>query len=374
MNPRILLFVFDATGLGHLRRVSRIANELTKTNNVLLVTGMREATWFLNDRVEVVILPNMMKLPGAKKYDPLKSSWPNVEANAVLSSRRTLLNTIAELWRPDALLVDYLPYGRRGELTELLQQLTCKKYFLLRGIIDQADFTILSAQHLASIAEIYDKILIACDPAFFDATKKYGLDEGTGKKVTYTGFVGPKSICPSEIRALHDIPENRGWVVCSAGGGVRAEQFLEACVKAAQCTPDLHFTVISGPFANCNFKNGYSAPNCEIIIGDRDFSDILGGADVAVLAGGYNSMLEAATSGARIIVYPTNSKIGDEQLENAILFGKHYPVRLLSSISELSIEIANEYANCLQGRPRLLLDTDGAGFVKSLLQKELQYR
>jgi len=58
-RKRILLFVFDGTGLGHLRRMSRIAERLQREFVVLVVTGMREAAWLVPASCEVMILPNL---------------------------------------------------------------------------------------------------------------------------------------------------------------------------------------------------------------------------------------------------------------------------------------------------------------------------
>jgi hypothetical protein len=134
-----MIFVFDGTGLGHLRRMSRIANELCKTNHVLFVTGMSQAAWFLDSRVVLTVLPNLLHLPGSVSFDAVNGPWPATSCKLAIDTRKMFLSSLAELWCPHAFLSDYLPFGRRNELGDFLDSQTCKKYFVLRGVVDTSD-------------------------------------------------------------------------------------------------------------------------------------------------------------------------------------------------------------------------------------------
>ena len=57
-RPRVLLFCHDGTGLGHLRRISRLAGALTEQFSTLVLSGVREASWIVPADCGLVMLPN----------------------------------------------------------------------------------------------------------------------------------------------------------------------------------------------------------------------------------------------------------------------------------------------------------------------------
>src|SRR5579872_3365057 len=78
-QKRIIFFVHDGTGLGHLRRLARIAKNLQGPYSCLIVTGHRAAYWFVSEESEYVHLPSLDNLlPSKSLYWGLK---PFVEMN-----------------------------------------------------------------------------------------------------------------------------------------------------------------------------------------------------------------------------------------------------------------------------------------------------
>jgi predicted glycosyltransferase len=363
-QKRVVLFAHDTQSLGHIRRVARIAEGLQGPCAALVVCGMREAAWIVPQNCE------LLKLPRWNARSPAGERWLVVEhAEAVRMRQQWLLHAV-RAFQPDAVFVDYLPFGRNDELRPLLGAIDAKKYFILRGIVDRAD-TFLCGEAAAEIGRTFDRILVTADRHIVDIADEYMLDPLTASRVTYVGYVAPPPVDHNAVRLDYGVPAGRPWIVCSAGGGASAEQFLEHCVAVAAELKDVQVDVVFGPWAAA-VPATRSIPNCRIAHVERELPAMHGACDVAVIAGGYNSMIEAASGGARIIVKPVHRADNDEQEVHARRLASHYPLRLISDANELGGAIRDSLRDLEnEPRPTLPLDICGVTAIRTILLRDL---
>ena len=373
MQKRILFFVFDGTGLGHLRRIGRIAEALQGPCATLVMTGMREAAWIIPDVCEVVSLPRGDRMrptrPGftpkfnwLDHHDPIAPQAPT-GAHALHSSK---------LFEPQAIFVDYLPFGKREELVPVLAATVARKYFILRGIVDASDQSLLCGQTALRLGEAYDRILITADPRIVNVVQECGYDRLTEAKVTYTGYVMPEAVDQQAVRSRHDVPNGCLWVVCSGGGGIYAERLLNRCIKVAAEFPEVIFDVVLGPFGDTSLFTGPRSANCRFHVQLRDLPDLHAAADVVISAGGYNTLVEAASGGARLLVSPSRTGQDDEQQRQATLMASYYPVELIASLHDLEPMLRLALGKAFVGpRPRFVLEASGLQRIRELLLEDL---
>jgi len=175
-----------------------------------------------------------------------------------------------------------------------------------------------------SLDEDFDAILVHSDPAImpFDLA----LDNALARKTFYTGYV------VGDVPAASSMPEEQKHVLVSVGDGTRGEKFLFHALRAREFCSDLksarwHFIVglrsadVISALINDARTRGLSVEYRErnIICEDSavifsthcdDFLQRLADARVAVIGGGYNTVIESLKMRARFAAIAMFSRDG----------------------------------------------------------------
>lgn len=374
MQKRVLLFTHDGSGLGHLSRVARIATEIQGLCASLVVTGLRQSTWIVPDECEVLCLPNWdsFRSDRIKYWD--RPVWLEITIEEAMRMRRELLDAAFRAFSPDAILVDYLPFGKFNELKPILSKSKVKKYLILRGIIDTSDYQFLCGEASGIMGTVFDRILVTADRRIVDISEEYSFDPLAASKVTYVGYVSPKTVDRCEVRRARGLHVDEPWVVCSGGGGMYAEKFLQYCIDVAATMPHVQFDIVFGPRSNKTLsKRSIVPPNCRVKHECRNLSEMHASSDVVATTGGYNSIIEAAVGGARLIVFPSQGGNDDEQYVHTSRLAKYYPVCILKRDGDLRSELESALAAATAGsiRPCFPLDVSGTLKIRELVLADL---
>src|SRR5438105_2980643 len=115
-QKRLLMICHDGKGLGHLRRISRIAGFLQGEFACLVMTGMAEASWLVPSNCEFIKLPNWDGLSKLRASRLGRTVWLDAPSEEVVRLRSELIKGVEQAFRPSAILVDYIPFGIREEL------------------------------------------------------------------------------------------------------------------------------------------------------------------------------------------------------------------------------------------------------------------
>jgi hypothetical protein len=97
-------------------------------------------------------------------------------------------------------------------------------------------------------------------------------------------------------------------------------------------------------------------------------------AAVVVLHGGYNSVLEAASGGARILVHHLENydPENDERIRFERRLSEYYPVTAVRSLEHLTADIRREVqASRSHGRAEFELDREALPRIRELLESDL---
>ena len=345
-EPRILIFTHDGRGLGHLRRLSRLGKELQKNASVLFVTGHREASWLVPPECEFVRLPNLDSL------DPKRSrQWgrkPFLRNGLAIgySLRRELIKSSLEQFKPNAIIIDYLPLGLHEEMREFLMNMPgCRKYFISRGILGSPEQTkrdIFTPTAVEALRDLYDMILVMADPAIVNTAEEYATGLGLEDKITYVGYAAETVNDPMKnlARAARKTDVTKPWVLCSAGGGKDGEDLTMRCWEISQIFPECYFDIIVGPrsrlMLNANTVN--TGGRVRLLSSEeRDLPLLHASADVVIQRGGYNSLMEAFMGDATIIVAPIATDY--EQVNHAKRLSSYRDIRVVENLERLDLEL-----------------------------------
>jgi predicted glycosyltransferase len=273
-------------------------------------------------------------------------------------------------FQPDAFIADYLPLGMDHELAPLLASSPgCRKYFVLRGILGDPQslhLSVFTPPAMEALRQHYDMILATCDPRIVNIAEEYALTPDLVDKLVYTGYaVEPYNAdACSAARADRLLPEGATWVVCSAGGGKDGEDLLQKCWELALQYPECYFDLIIGPRSRFSLhrEGWYGGTRIRVMQSDEGTMPYrLGGADVVISRGGYNSLMEAAVGNAQIIVAPIRTDY--EQVHHARRLSQFRPLHVVDDIDDLDRTF--EHVLTLPRSPHRLTDLRLDGLATS---------
>ncbi|MGA3072027.1 MAG: glycosyltransferase [Terracidiphilus sp.] len=350
-QPRILIFTHDGRGLGHLRRLARLGKVLQQHSAVLFITGHREASWLVPPECEYIHLPNLDSLDPRRSRQWGRRPFLSDDLSVGRALRRDVIYGVIQRFRPDAIILDYLPLGMDEEMREfILGTPECRKYFISRGILgspDQVYRDVLTPSAVESLRDAYHMILVMSDSKIIDMAQEYSLEAGIVDKIAYVGYAAePVSSGAIEgIRSRRMLPKDAKWVVCTAGGGKEGELLIQRCWEVAQIFPECYFDIVVGPRSRLLLESEAWADGNRIHLlplDDRQLPLMHAAADVVIIRGGYNSLIEACMGKGRIIVVPIMTDY--EQVNHAKRLSEYRDIRIVESLGILDIALDD----CLQ--------------------------
>ncbi|PNS07331.1 hypothetical protein [Solilutibacter silvestris] len=382
VRRRALFYVFDGgSGIGHLRRLARIAEAMRKDFSCLIVTGHDVGLqWMVPQGCEYVRLPSWDNLIAAKSAYWGRVPFLDVPLDEAVRLRSAILLGIVEGFQPDVMLVDHLPLGAHAELVAVLRTAPCRKYLITRGIQNETEDLhrlILGGAALSALGKDYHRILSAIDPKIFNLAKHYNLPPEVVSKILSTGYVAPAALAGrrASIRSSRGIDDATPWVVASVGSGQWGEPLIEACIALAGDHPDVHFDIVIGPRSRLARPEAHAAGRIRLHANCADLADLHAASDVVITAGGYNTLLEAIQGQARILCIPYRKDRRDEPFHHATLLQPYIDLRMATEIGELGMLLQAAINDCREGSVkdgRTELRTDGAVRIARMVQDDLE--
>jgi len=310
----VLIYVQHLLGSGHLRRAAILARALAST-----IAEVRIASGG-------VPVPDLsIGAARLEQLEPLRCERDDFSAltdadgapvdAAFKRRRRERLLQLLEETRPDALIVEMFPFGRRQMRFELLPLLERARAMRPRPLIVASVRDILqTGRKPGRIAEaadwaetFFDHVLVHGDPALARFEETFPPAGRFAERIHYTGYLAPEP--PTAAR-----PGYPGWdeVVVSAGGGAVGAALMQAAVKARPLSRlgDKTWRLLTGHAietkARAALRRAAKAAGGGVIIEDSraDFLSLLAASAVSVSQGGYNTVADILSAGARAVIVP----------------------------------------------------------------------
>lgn len=336
---RILLAVTHLLGSGHLVRTAAVGRALAARGHATtLVSGG---------------LPNRLVPTGGMRFVQLPPVRAEVEDFSTLrdeagapvtpermAARRALLLDTVRASRPDIVVVELYPFGRRGLRAEFDALLEAAEAARPRPLVACSIRDILvapgkpekiAAAH-ACLARHVDVILVHGDPAVVPLETSWPLAPGLRPRLAYTGYVGPDG------EDAPPRPETRGETVLVSGGASAASLPLYRAALDAAASEDRPWHIlVGGSVEERSFRTlaDNAPPRARVERARSDFRDLMRKAAVFVGQAGYNTVMDIVATQTRAVLVPFEQGRETEQRLRAEALAARGLVGLLPE-SELS--------------------------------------
>jgi predicted glycosyltransferase len=378
---KALLHVQYLLGVGHARRAALIAGALAKAGVEVVVAdgGFPIAGVELGSA-------RFVQLPPARTADPSFKVILDEEGRPIDDAwkrrRRELVLDLFETERPDALLVETFPFGRRAfkfELAPLLDLAAARRprpliASLVRDIlvrkIDGAKY-----DDMAAMARRWlDLALVHSDPAIVPLDATFPRMAEVAHLVRYTGYVAPGPGTPEPPPGVGE-----GEVLVSVGGGATGHLLLETALEARPLTAagGATWRLLAGPHTPAPVVESLARAAGEGVIVERarpDFPGLVRRARLSVSQGGYNTVMDVLSAGARSLVVPFSGEGQTEQLARARLLARRGLIHLLPDrgLTPERLARAIDRAIAAPAPPTSGIDMGGAAATARLIAEAIQ--
>ena len=325
MSASVLVYVQHLLGIGHLARASLIADAIGKAGlRVQLVLGGPPVAGFPAPGLQTVTLPPVRA--GEDGFSQLVDLAGRPADEAYLASRRERLLAAFEALRPDILVIEAYPFGRRQmrfELQPLLERARHASWApvvacSLRDILQEGRKPERDRETVEVLERYFDVVLVHGDPQLIALDATFPLIHEIAPLIRYTGLVaGPVGVLDGPAFD----------VVVSAGGGAAGAGLMRAARGAVPLTSmsDARWLFITGPNLPPDVAAGLSADlpaNAVTALHRGDFRALLSNACLSVSQAGYNTAADVLKAGCRSIMVPFAAGGETEQSRRAAALGR----------------------------------------------------
>lgn len=317
--PRVLFYVQHLLGIGHLARASRIVQALGENGfAVTLVTGGMPVDGFPGPDIDHIALPGIAVGDGG--FSALVDADGKVIDDIFKIERCNRLLAVYHERRPDIVIIEAFPFGRRQVRFELLPLIDAIEesqprpllMTSLRDILQERAKPGRDEETIDLVLRHFDQVLVHGDPDFVRLEDTFPLANAIADRVVYTGLVGA---------APADPPAERYDVVVSAGGGAVGAGLVEAALQASSRLGDIgRWLIITGPnLPQADFERfaAHSSENVELVRFRTDFRSLLARARVSISQAGYNTVCDILQAGCASVLVPFSSGGETEQTARA---------------------------------------------------------
>lgn len=372
---RIFFYVQHLLGIGHIARASRIADALARDGfEVTVVTGGTPVPGFPGEGVRTVALPPVVASNAG--FSGLADAEGHAADETFLQRRREMLLGAFADARPDAVIIEAFPFGRRQMRFELLPLLDAiktakprpKLFSSVRDILQQNRKPGRDEETVKLVKDHFDAVLVHGDPDFVRLEETFPLTAEIADKVRYTGMVAPPE-APD--------PAERFDIIASAGGGAVGLELIRAARDAATMLDGNHrWLLIAGPnLPEADFASlsGAAPDNVTLVRFRKDFPSLLKGAKVSISQAGYNTVGDLLRADCRAILIPFVAGGETEQTVRAERLSAMNLADILPETGLTAAHVAKAVSDALHrpSRQRTGLDLDGAQTTSAIIRSLL---
>ncbi|MEM1049044.1 MAG: glycosyltransferase [Pseudomonadota bacterium] len=371
-----LIYVQHLLGTGHAVRAAALAREMARRGlAVTLVTGNS-----LPATLDVSGF-DVRELPPARAADARFAGLVDPAGQALdeiwQTDRTERLLDLYEVIRPDILVTETFPLGRRKFAFELLPLLD------KAGTSDPAPLIACSVRDIlvrktdprkeAWMADIarahYDLVLVHADPALVRLEDSFAYADRIADLVRYTGYVHEAT------GAAHPGPnDGTDKVIVSAGGGAVGLDLLQTALAArahSRRAGDLTWRLLIGnahtPAAFDSLRR--AADDGFVVERVRpDFRALLSQARLSISQAGYNTALDVVEAGCAAVFVPFEDEGETEQRLRADLLHRRGLGQVVPQAEVTAARLAEAVdAALVHPRPDLQIRMNGAAVAADIL-------
>lgn len=382
--PRVMLYVQNLLGIGHLRRAAAVARGLTAQGLAVdFVSGGMPVPHLPLGGAELIQLPPVRALDDAFKV--LVDADDRPIDDAFRDARRDQLLGLLRERRPAAVITELFPFGRRQMRFELIPLLEAARAAPWRPVVFSSMRDILVTKARAdrnreivdTLNAYYDGALIHADPTLIRLDRTFPMAAEIRVPLTYTGYV----VNADDLTVPTVDPLAAGEVLVSAGGGAVGHDFMRRVAEAMPALPlaDRTWRFVTGHHMQpdtIDHLRALDRPNLVVETMRPDLPALMAGAALSISQAGYNTLLELLAVRARAVVVPFEGGVETEQRLRADLLAA---VGALEVVPEADLGVGTLAAAIQRAlaRPRdavPTVDLDGATATAAVLVRAIRER
>ena len=378
-RPKLLFWVQHLLGIGHLRRAATLARALCSAGfDVKVVSGGLPVPGLDVGTAAFVQLPPTRAVDVYFKV--LVDETGKEIDDAWRENRKNRLLEVYDDFRPDILLTELFPFGRRQLRSELVPLLEYARSRERRPLIACSVRDILVApakdermrEMLERARRYYDLVLIHGDPDLVSFDETFPHMAEIADLARYTGYVVDRGAGAAAPASRTD------GVIVSAGGGAVSEPLLRAALAArplTQLASEPWRVLVGHSLSEEVYAELRAAAPAGVTVerARPDFTSLLRTASLSLSQGGYNTVMEVLDAGIRAVIVPYAGGLETEQTLRARRLAERSVLQVVEE-SELTPDaVAAAVDRAAAGPPATLagLDTSGAEVTPRLLREAL---
>ena len=382
MAASVLFYVQHLLGIGHLRRALRIVDALAGEGiEVTLVSGGEPLSSQSRPSAEHFVQLEPIRSRDTQFKDLVDASGRPIN-DTLRQMRQTSLLAAFAAARPDAVVIEAFPFGRRAfrfELDPLIDAVASSRpppllICSLRDIVVAPKDPKRLREIVDRVRADFDFVFVHGDPAFIPLEASFPLAREITDRLIYTGYVSDTSE-PTRADAVFLTDEVAGTdeVLVSVGGGAVGGALLATALEARQrgCLAANRWRLLAGP----------NLPQMEFdVLADRlpqgvvleryrrDFPQMLRRCRVSVSQAGYNTVLDILAARSAAVVVPFSADHESEQSLRAETLAARGIVELVreTELSPERLSLAIDHA-IAHGPRGIAINTEGARRTATLI-------
>lgn len=399
MTARVLIAVTHLLGSGHLVRAGHLARALAEAGfAVTLASGGMPLRAMAGEPFAFVQLPPV-KVEGVDFRNLLDEAGRPVDA-ARLAARRAMLGELVASLRPDVVITEHFPFGRRQLADEFLGLIAAARQANPRALVLASIRDVLVTPKPDRIVEAeqriaahFDAVLVHGDARFLPLEASWPVGAGLAGKLIYTGYLAapgsldaaspgakdPRSPLPVPLAGAG---KGAAEILVSGGGSGAALPLFSLCLAAAKLDSSRRWRLLVGRGADPAAFAALQAVapvNATVEPARPDFPALLAGCALSISQAGYNTVLDLVAAGRPAIVVPFDEGAETEQAIRAEAMaraGLAACLRLGGGAPLTPAILAEAVESALQDPAPAApaIDRDGAGAVAGIVTRLLAER
>ncbi|MGH6814623.1 MAG: glycosyltransferase family protein [Hyphomicrobiaceae bacterium] len=371
---RVFYYVQHLLGIGHVFRALRIARALVEANaNVDFVLGGAPPSGEDLSGLDLVRLPVIRSGSGGFS-DLVQENGRPVDPAFKTARRDTLLAEFRRA-RPDVVLIEAFPFGRRQMRFELLPLLEAARtaepkpvvVCSIRDILQENRKPERDTETLTLLADAFDHVIVHGDRRFVRLDETFPRVADIVPPVTYSGYVAPK---------LGSGPAGSAYgVIVSAGGGAVGRALIEAALHAKPHTAlaKARWLCLTGQNMpqedSAKLVRLAAAQDVELAGFRANLVGALAQARLSVSQAGYNTVADILVAGCAAVLVPFAAQGETEQTHRARRLERSRTAVAVeeATLTPAILAAAIDRASTLP-RERPAIDLDGAQRTAAILR------
>ena len=367
--------------MGHLIRSVEIVKGLIPDFEICFINGGQVIPEFeFPTEIEVINIPAVKTDSEFNELRPVDDSLTMAEVETI---RTNMLLDTCDRFKPDILIVELFPFGRRRFSFELIPLVEKAKAMGTKIVSSVRDIVVTKQnqqRHEEKVCRLinkyFDLLLIHGDPNFVKLNLSFSRVNDFNCPVHYTGYVVQP--IPKTCQVILDKPT----ILVSVGGGRFGHDLLECVALAAPILKDKiphHIQIFTGAFSPDRVLTKLQdlTKDLDNITCDRYTTNLLNymqQADLSIGMGGYNTTMNILSTGipAMMMAFQgNNDKEQETRLQKLDSLGR---VKTIQPENLEPEKFAEQIINYLeQTHSELALNLDGvANTAKYLNQLALE--